>query len=152
MDGVQVEKRGCIWLVRLLSPNTCTPSTQQPTRHPLNERFLAPNASFQSGNQSRFTSNSSFQRDHIRLWVPSYRIQTANQKCSSYKHSCICLICPHSVAVVLYQIWGSALADWSVLADLPVPSPSIFTTFQLLHSLHQMPVSPMLSSFENDSM
>jgi hypothetical protein len=39
MDGVQVEKRGCIWLVRLLSPNTCTPSTQQPTRHPLSQRL-----------------------------------------------------------------------------------------------------------------
>jgi hypothetical protein len=28
---------------------------------------------------------------------------------------------------------------------------SISTTFQLLHSLHQMPVRPILSSFEDDS-
>jgi hypothetical protein len=44
---------------------------------------------------------------------------------SSNVFLCICLICLHSTIssarapVVLYQIWGSALARWSVLADLP---------------------------------
>jgi hypothetical protein len=57
------EKRGCIWLVRLLSPNTCTPSTQQPNRHPLSERCLAPNSAVQFSERPVYFL-SSFERSH----------------------------------------------------------------------------------------
>jgi hypothetical protein len=117
------EKRGCIWLVRLLSPNTCTPSTQQPNRHPLSERFLAPNSAVQSSNQPVYFL-SFLERSRSIMGNLLSGPDGEPELLWTNAFLCICLICLHSISsarapIVLYQIWGSALARWSVLADLP---------------------------------
>ena len=95
MDAVQVEKRGCIWLVRLLSPNTCTPSTQQPNRHFLSERCLAPNSFPANQQPNRLTSNCPSLRDRLRSWVISYQVQMTRQRCS-----CLWCSAPASISRV----------------------------------------------------
>jgi hypothetical protein len=118
------EKRGCIWLVRLLSPNTCTPSTQQPNRHPLSERCLAPNSAVQFSERPVYFL-SSFERSYPIMGNLISAPDGEPELLSSNVFTSICLICLHSTIssarapVVLYQIWGSALAPWPVLADLP---------------------------------